>query len=890
MKDTMVGHYRIIEKIGSGGMGEVYKAKDTRLDRTVAIKVLPSQANMMAEARARFEREARTISSLNNPNICTLYDIGHDNGVDYLVMEYMEGETLEERLKRGRMETVEALRFGGQIAGALDAAHRMGVIHRDLKPGNIFLTKDGAKLLDFGLAKPHAEAVAGMSEETHTTPLTGAGTIVGTLQYMSPEQLEGGEADTRSDIFAFGATLYEMVTGLRAFSGTSKASLIGSIMKEEPRSISELQPTSPPALDRLIKKCLQKDPGERWQSAKDLKDEIDWITSAGSQAGIPVPVSSKRRFKMRLAWVVAAVCGIVAIVLGLQRITQETPAYHTMRFTISAPEEVARIEWPLLSPDGQYLAFVGYDSAGTSHIWIRPMNSATAHVLPGTENTWRPFWSPDSKWLAFFDLGLTYLKKVPVMGGQSQIICKTHGADGSWGKNDIILFDDYGARGIGQVSASGGQPKLAVAPDTGKGERYCTWPCFLPDGRHFIFTISEDSLSTGHSFRLAVGSIDDEETKVLGVVESRPIYCDPGYVLYTKNDFLVAQRLNFSSLELEKEAIPIADSITYDPSSVWGVNASASDNGTLIWKKGMGTGVRAGYLVWLNRNGEALDTVGVLEYYTDIELSPDNRSVAYVVSDISGSNKLKILELDREMSSPLASDDVEQGCPKWSPDGQAVAYAATDIWNFSMLRYCRVTDPKSITIGDSSFAIRFPIKWRKSGGLYYMEFHIDRAKESYQTKIFTVDINDMSRVQEKCTIPAIIFVDDISADGRYALGEKMMISDSAIYMYDMVSDGRRWRISSKGIQARWNHAGNEIIYFEDNDLMAVDINIDGEFSCGVPRRLFSRRHLPDRQMTIWGYDISSDGQRMLFISPADNAEYMSDDMEVMVNWDADLKK
>ncbi|MCK4373320.1 MAG: serine/threonine protein kinase, partial [candidate division Zixibacteria bacterium] len=294
-KGQRLGPYEIEKPLGAGGMGEVYKARDTRLDRVVAIKVIPSRSAMNADMRARFEREAKTISSLNHPNICTLHDVGHQDGVDYLVMEFLEGETLEDRLKRGRLDTTEALDIGSQIARALDTAHRKSLVHRDLKPSNIFLTKERAKLLDFGLAKLQAEAITGMNDETRTTPVTGAGTIVGTLQYMSPEQLEGREADVRSDIFAFGATMYEMVTGRRAFTGDSKASLIGSIMRDEPRAISELQPTSPPALDRLIIKCMQKDSDRRWQTAGDLRDELEWIASAGSQAGLPAPVSSRRR-------------------------------------------------------------------------------------------------------------------------------------------------------------------------------------------------------------------------------------------------------------------------------------------------------------------------------------------------------------------------------------------------------------------------------------------------------------------------------------------------------------------------------------------------------------------------------------------------------------------
>ncbi len=397
-----LGSYEIDAPAGTGGMGEVYKATDTRLGRTVALKVLPPQSAMNEDARARFEREAKTISSLNHPNICTLHDIGHENGVYFLVMELLEGESLADRLVKGKLDITKVLEIGSQVAGALEAAHRKGVVHRDLKPGNIFLTKDGAKLLDFGLAKLHSGAVVGMNEETQTTPVTGAGAIVGTLQYMSPEQLEAKEADPRSDIFSFGAVLYEMATGSRAFTGTSRASLIGSIMKDEPRSITDLQPTSPPALDRLIRKCLAKDPDDRWQSAADLKDELEWIASAGSQAGIPAPVASKRRRGVTVAWSVASLCVLIALILGGRALKEDDRTAGTVRFTIPKPPGILRMNMPLISPDGKSLAFTGYDSAGGSQIWVRPLDSPVAFPLPGTSDALRPFWSPDSKYPGLF--------------------------------------------------------------------------------------------------------------------------------------------------------------------------------------------------------------------------------------------------------------------------------------------------------------------------------------------------------------------------------------------------------------------------------------------------------------------------------------------------------
>ena len=398
-----LGPYEIESPAGAGGMGEVYRAKDTRLDRTVAIKVLPARTAQNADLRARFEREARAISSLNHPNICILHDVGHEGGMDYLVMEYLEGETLGERIQQGPIELEEALNIAAQIADALDKAHRQGLVHRDLKPGNVVLTKTGAKLLDFGLAKLQISGgvVEGISGVTQTTPLTGAGTIIGTIQYMSPEQLEGGEADVRSDIFAFGALLYEMLSGSRAFAGKSQASLIASILKEKPRSLSEVMPMSPPTLDRLVRKCLEKDPEDRWQSARDLSDELRWISQSGSQAGIPAPIASRRKLRFRLAWAVATAAIIVAIGYAYIWHTRPEPKEEVVRFAIEPGDVFESISWPQISPDGRYISFKGTDTSSQDRIWIRPMNSNDAFPLNGTEGALRPFWSPDSRYLAY---------------------------------------------------------------------------------------------------------------------------------------------------------------------------------------------------------------------------------------------------------------------------------------------------------------------------------------------------------------------------------------------------------------------------------------------------------------------------------------------------------
>ena len=462
---SKLGPYEIVAPLGAGGMGEVYRAKDPRLGREVAIKVVPDLLSGEPEVRARFEREARAASALNHPNICQVYDVGREGDVDYIVMELIEGESLAQRLERGPVAAPELLRVGSQIADALDRAHRAGIVHRDLKPGNIMLTKQGAKLVDFGLARPTglggpgsgSRAPGTPSSPTMSRPLTAAGSIVGTFMYMAPEQLEGSEADARSDIWALGATLYEMATGLPAFEGKSQASLIAAILGKEPRPIGEIVPLSPPALERLIRACLAKEPDERVQTAHDVKLQLKWIAEGGSQAGVPAPVAAHRRHRERLAWILAAVFGVIALGAlawaGLQAFGPK-PKRQAIRFVVTSPPGMSGITWPRVSPDGTMLAFTARDTAGVVSIWVRPMSSTTAYQLQGTAATGRPFWSPDSKELGFFADG--NFKKVAAAGGPVQLVGESGNAsDGAW-SDKFVLFDAASGDSIRGIPVTGG--------------------------------------------------------------------------------------------------------------------------------------------------------------------------------------------------------------------------------------------------------------------------------------------------------------------------------------------------------------------------------------------------------------------------------------------------
>src|ERR1700687_1925357 len=485
---TKLGPYEIMAPLGAGGMGKVYRARDTRLDRTVAIKILPAQFSSDPVRKQRLEREAKTISSLNHPHICVLHDVGSQDGVDYLVMECVEGETLAKRLEKAALPLEQVLKFGAQVADALDKAHRSGVVHRDLKPGNIMLTASGAKLLDFGLAKPVA-AMASLATMTGTgakqSPATEQGTIVGTFQYMSPEQVEGKELDGRSDIFSLGAVLYEMVTGKRAFEGNSQLSVASAILEKEPEPISAAKPMTPPAMDHAIKKCLAKLPDERWQSASDLASELRWITESAGQAAGTAFGGAPGRTGKRAAWLCAGVLAGAPIV-GAVRWPSSKPPEETMYFPAPMPFPARDIA---VAPNGHTIAVIAYlESARRNALWIYELGSRSARSLADTEGANFPFWSPDGRSIAFFADGK--LKKMEVSGGPVQTVCDAPlGRGGTWNKDGVIVFtpDAELGQGLHRVAASGGTPTLISKPDASRGEQSHRWPQFLPDGTHYLY-------------------------------------------------------------------------------------------------------------------------------------------------------------------------------------------------------------------------------------------------------------------------------------------------------------------------------------------------------------------------------------------------------------------
>jgi eukaryotic-like serine/threonine-protein kinase len=876
---TKLGPYLIEAPAGAGGMGEVYKAKDTRLERTVAIKVLPIQIANNEDLRQRFDREAKAISSLNHPNICTLHDVGHQDGIDFLVMEYLDGETLAARLTKGPVPAADLLVIATQIADALDKAHRQGLVHRDLKPGNIMLTKGGAKLMDFGLAKLQQAGgiVQGVSGITRTTPLTGEGTIIGTLQYMSPEQLEGKEADVRSDIFSFGAILYEMATGKRAFEGGSQASLIAAILKENPRPIAELQPLSPPMLDRVIKQCLEKDPDHRWHAAGDLKRALQWIAEGGSQVGIPIAVSSRRKLRERLLWAAVALLAGIAGTLGYSYLMHTTPAAKVARFSILPPQGIPSMTWPKISPDGTMVAFIGVDTAGQTGIYVRPLNSLDAHLLLKTQSdNSRPFWSPDSKQLAFFESN--QLKKVSIAGGLAQLICEAkNGSDGSWGNSGIIVFDGNTSDSVRQVPASGGVPTAASKIDHAARETMNAWPCFLPDGEHFLYLAFVDSSAEDRV--LKVGSVRTLESATLTKVNSLAQYAN-GHIIYLRNNLLVAHPFDAKSLKLTGEPVPLSSQVS--AISERGL-FSASEDGLLVYQRGQSVGMRE--MVWVGRHGDSIARLGGPARYLDFSVSPDGSRVAYgLSSDQADEVDVWVRDLKRDVASRLTFGPAANVWPVWSADGAKVIFTSNRTGGrFAVYqRNANGTGTDELVYKLDSLDASVVDVSRDGGSMI-----LAVSKNAEDLWMYTTRAG---KAEPLLAQPYNEQRGTFSPDGRFMAYQSDESGRPEIYIRELSPTGGKWQVSTaRGRCPRWRADGKELFYFTPEfDFMAVPISSDRGLEIGTPVKMFNRRVLMTGAQTLFPYAPSIDGQRFLLVTPTDAGS--SSEFIVVQNWAEELKK
>ncbi len=860
-------------------MGEVYRARDTRLDRTVAIKILPSYLSEKPDAKQRFEREARAISSLQHPNICTLFDIGSQNGTDYLVMEYLEGETLADRLTKGPLPPEQVLKCGIEIAEGLEKAHRSGIVHRDLKPGNIMLTKSGAKLMDFGLAKASAVApISGMTatfatpEASH--PLTAVGMVVGTFQYMSPEQVEGKEADSRSDIFALGAVLYEMATGKRAFSGKSHASIVAAILASEPQPISAVQPMSPPALDRVVKGCLAKDPDERWQTAHDVKLQLQWIAEGGSQAGIPAPVSKRRRLSHNVAWVVAAVCALAAIGLAVPWIFRSAPVVHPMRVSILSPADNSFKPFDIaISPDGSKFAFAAVDKNGKTQLWVRAMDSESAQPLAGTDGAQFPFWSPDSQTIGFFADGK--MKRLEASGGGLQVLADaTTPRGGTWNQDGVILFSPGAAGGLSRVSASGGTVEQVTTLDPKKNEDSHRWPCFLPDGQHFVFLV-RSGLTTGAA-QLYGSSLGSKDKTLIVDSGGRPGCAQPGYLLFVRGSNLMAQHFDQKRLQLSGNPTPVVEQLGRD--YTFSAAYTVSRNGMMVAHNG---GVSTSVLTWYDRTGKAGNVLGT-DNFNVTRFSPDGRILSTSIYDNSGGEDIWLLDLARGVRTrftfgPALSDD-----PVWSPDGKMIVFDSNRTGTYAIYeKPSNGTQKEELVFADP--AIKFTTSW-SSDGKYVLMDHIAPDAQG-KTSIWVIPMFGDHKAYPLIANDFNNTYSQFSPDGHWVAYDSNESGRDEIYAVAFPNPTARFQISTTGgANAQWRVDGKELFYTDaDNKIMAVDIAAHGDaLQIGTPHALWA----PRLQAVNPPY-ATADGKRFLVNElPLQSTSHLS----LTLNWDAELKK
>jgi Tol biopolymer transport system component/tRNA A-37 threonylcarbamoyl transferase component Bud32 len=842
---TLLGPYEIVSLLGAGGMGEVYEARDTRLKRRVAVKILPSRVAADSAARERFVREAHAISALNHPNVCTLHDVGSDNGVDYLVMELVEGDSLAEVIGRGPLGLDDVVRLGAQIAGALAKAHSRGIIHRDLKPGNVMITRSGAKLLDFGLARRSEELPAAATDaETAVNPLTADGQVVGTLQYMAPEQLRGGAADARSDIYALGLVLFEMATGRRASGADTDTAAL------------------PPALQRLVRKCLWRDPDQRWQCADDVAVELR--TPPGETPPPRSEASGWRRGVTAMIAAVALIVGAAAAALLLSR-RQAVPAT-PMQFSITGPREMAManpLRWsPVsVSPDGMRVAIVGL-LGGQRYLWVRDLASAEAKRLEGTAGAQAPFWSPDGKSIGYFADGA--VRAVAVDSGAASTICPMDVTvpNGTWGSDGTILFGQVaGDRGIFAVPSSGGRPRRLNVGDTLPAHL----TTFLPDGKRFFFVSLKGGVHT-----LYVGFLDGSPPRPIGAGVGRLAYVPP-YLVYSRDGTLVARRFDEAALRFSSEPVPIAPSVA----SFVRLGISAHDAGrkSIVYVPN----ARSARLVWFDRKGSQLATAGSVESYWRLRLSPDAKRVLATVGSSAGNNDVWTIDAARNLSTRVTFGDHYETAV-WSPDGKSFAFTAD------------VQGPPSLFVRPIASAQRQPVT--RSGQLQQAESWIpgtDRILYTVNDRETQADL----MVASVSTRQSVVWLRTpfnergarASPDGAWVAYVSDDSGRDEVYVEPLDHSRERVRVSGGGgSKPAWRGDGRELFYLTaSRELFAAPINVTGgALTSGDAVPLFTF------VQEISDYDVARDGQRILAIVVDQNPS--TQPVSVIVGWQELVEK
>ena len=889
-----LGAYEILRLIGAGGMGEVYRARDTRLDRIVAVKVLPEQFAADPDRRERFEREARAVAALNHPHICDLYDVGEATKPDsstssadtirFLVMEHLDGQTLADRLVRGPLSFAEALRYAVEIADALDHAHQRGLIHRDLKPGNVMITKAGAKLLDFGLSKPHGLGVPTLATVSpEDLQLTAPGILLGTFPYMAPELLEGREADARTDVFALGAIVYEMVTGRRAFQARTVAGLIGAILHTDPPPLSTLQELTPPVLERLVARCLAKGPDSRWQSARDVMLELKWIEHE-AQTDAPSPRHRKLGFALPAG---VAVLVIASVAFTISYVRSPASVESSFRFALSAPDglrlaDVAIAGPVTISPDGRRVVFAAISPSGDQLLWVRPLDSLTAQPLTGTEGGAYPFWSPDSRSIGFF--AQRKLRQVHIGGGPPQIICDALlPRGGTWSRDGVIIFSAGAGRELYRVSSQGGAV-MDLPLDGFNEERY--WPSFLPDGRHFLY------FGRPQKFGIYVASLDSAGAKLLLSDYVSATYSPPGYLLGLRGSArgapagtLMAHSFDAGSLELSGEALPVVEEIQYYSGLAKGA-FSVSENGTLVYSSSEKPKTQ---LIWFDRRGNQLGSLGGTVVYGQPSLSSDDKTVAVErVDPITHDEDLWLIDATRDVASRLTADPNIDFMPVLAPDATRVVFASargTPPNLFHKVLSGSHTDEERLIRSTHN---NQPTDWSPDGRLVvYASLNPRTQWDLWLLPMSAVD-------SDRKPVPLLEtefneHLGRLSPNGRWLAYVSDESGTNEVYVRAFPKPETVRRISANGgSEPRWRGDGKELFFLAaDQRLMGVIVESEAGFEIGTPAALFTIRTGSTRNN---GYDVNytvtRDGLRFLVSAVTEDVTPLR--TKIVINWPAGL--